>query len=102
MLPGGVTQLARLVIAAQQAVEVELYEILSLFHRQQQRLHERLLPAHHPRVQCVLDEFQALVLNIAEGGLLQIADQVERDTKNPGDLIQLELAGLEELRGFLA
>lgn len=91
---------AALVVPAQKPVHLEANEIfLSLLIRKQSFL-QRLLPAHHPRTQCVLDELKGLLLDIVEARFLQVADHMRRHTVEPRNLIDLELPRLKELRFF--
>ena len=56
-----------------------------------------LFPADHPGVECVLDELQRLLLDVAERGFFQVPDHVRGDAENACDLVYLELACLQEL-----
>ena len=94
----GVAVHAALVIAAQKPVHVELDEVALLLVRGEQGADHGLLPARHPRVEGVLHELQRLLLDVREARLLEVAHHVGRHPEDPGDLVDLELARLQELR----
>ena len=60
----GIALHAALVVAAQEAIDIELGKVRFLLFGCQERSSDALLPADYPRVEGVLDEFQALLLNI--------------------------------------
>ena len=58
----------------------------------------RLLPGNRPWSDRVGDDLDRLMLDVRKGRPLKVADLVRRDTEDRGDLVALELPGLEELR----
>ena len=57
-----------------------------------------LLPTDDPGVKRVFHKLKGLLLNIRKARLFQITDHVGRYTENSSNFIDLEFAGLKELR----
>ena len=99
VLPGdGVALHAALVVAAHQAVDVELHIKAPLFVFRNQGAVDRLLDAHQPWADGVDGEGDVLALDVGKRRPFQIADHVRRHAEDAADLRHLELAGFKELR----
>ena len=60
----GIALHAALVVAAQEAIDIELGKVRFLLFGGQEGSGDALLPADYPRVEGVLDELQALLLDV--------------------------------------
>jgi PncC family amidohydrolase len=101
VLPGGcVTGHTALVVAAQQAVKIELNKKRRFLRGQDKGLLKALFPAHHPWVKGIFHEFQGLLLDVGEAGLFKVTHHMGRHPEDTGDLVDLEFPCLQELRLF--
>lgn len=98
--PGRVRLHPGLDVPAEKGVDQKLEEELLLLLRAQEVRVQPLLPAREPRHQRVDDVFEALVLDVGEGRLLQIADLVRGDAVDGRDLAALVLPRFQELGVF--
>lgn len=57
-----------------------------------------LFPAYYPRIERVLHELKALLLDVGKARLLEIGQHVRRHAEYACDLVYLELSRFEELR----
>ena len=105
VLPGdGVALHTALVIAAHQAVQIELNietpatGVPGLLAVCEEGAVHGLLDAHQPGADGVHGKVDALVLDIAEGSPVKIAHQMGRHAVDAADLFNLKTPGFEELR----
>ena len=84
---GRITVHAALVVSPQEPVYIKADEVAFLFLRRKERALHGLFPAYEPRLQRISDKFQALLLNVREGCMFQIADHVRRDAENPRNFV---------------
>ncbi len=96
----GVALHATLVVAAQKAIDIELGKVRFLLFGGQEGSGDALLPADYPRVEGVLDELQALLLDIRKARLFEVSDHMGRNSKNSSNFVDLEFSGFKELRLF--
>ena len=100
----GVAFHAALVVTAHQTIDIELHEEApatgapGFLRIGEKSAIDGLFNANQPWSDGVNGEGNALMLDVAEGGVLQIAHQVRRHTINPADLRDLKLARFKELR----
>src|SRR5690606_23499621 len=88
---------ASLEITAEQAVHRELGEVYLSLARRQQAFTNRLFPADEPRADGMYRKLDGLMLDVREGGMFQVANQMRRHAVNTTDLVHLEFSCFQEL-----
>ena len=93
----GVAVHTALVVTAEQAVHIELWEVIILLFLDKQVFHDGLLNPHEPGIQCVYHVINCLMLDVAEGCPFQVLHHMWRYTEDPADLLHAEFAGGKKL-----